>query len=370
MQGDSSFNDFLTQGPIIRLAVTTCFFGLLWLSAVFLVNRRSAERRRRKREGLPPLPNAFTQLTSTLRRVSQNSAIRMQPQTANASTGYVSKVPLPDLNMLTSDLPEPDFDNFVAMVDQIQQAPPAVTPKPTSSFAASDTHEGEFEEIKMTNQSSGNEFVGNDPRRSTSTIYIAGSNEIPADAVEVMRVWRDVSDGSLIIQMNGKVFQTVGEMQDRGLAKRFISLVRDLAQMARVGAQAVGLPVPNFDSSASVVSEQGAWAAPKTPINVPASTSPRTGQDYSTMEPPLIVTGLDQAPPANNTIAGQIEELLQYRLMQNSMFQHRSIHVRANPDNTIRIEADGRTYQHVDEVVDVDVREFIQSVIREWEARQ
>lgn len=369
MQGDSSLNEFITQGPIVRLAITTCFFGLLWLSAVFMVNRRSAERRRRKQEGLPPLPNAFTQLTNALRRISQSSTAAMQAQTANVSAGKSSKVPLPDLNMLTSDLPEPDFEHFVALVDQIQQTPSA--PKPTSSFAAPDTQEGEFEEIKMTNQSSGSEFVGNDPRRSTTTVYIEGSNEIPADAVEVMRVWRDVSDGSLIIQMSGKVFQTVGEMQDRGLAKRFISLVRDLTQMARVGAQAVGLPIPNFDSTASVVSEQGAWAAaPKAPVKLPAPTGPRISQDYSTMEPPLVVMGLDQAPPANNTIAGQIEELLQYRLMQNPIFQHRSIHVRANPDNTIRIEADGHTYLHVDEVVDVDVREFIQSVIREWEARQ
>lgn len=367
MQGDSSVNDFLTQGPIIRLAITTCFFGLLWLSAVFLVNRRSAERRRRKQEGLPPLPNMFAQFVAFIQRAGQN---RTQPEMVNASVNSPSGVPLPDLNMLTSDLPEPDFENFVALVDQIQHTPPPATPKPTSSFAAPDTHDGEFEEIKMTNQSSGNEFIGNDPRRSTTTIYIAGSNEIPADAVEVMRVWRDVSDGSLIIQMSGKVFQTVGEMQDRGLAKRFISLVRDLTQMARVGAQAVGLPVPNFDSSASVVSEPGAWAAaPKVPSKLPAPTGPRS-QDYANMEPPLVVTGLDQSTPANNTIAGQIEELLQYRLTQNPMFQHRSIHVRANPDNTIRIEADGHTYLHVDEVVDVDVREFIQSVIREWEARQ
>ncbi|MBI5928311.1 MAG: hypothetical protein HY862_03320 [Chloroflexi bacterium] len=367
MQGDSSVNEFLTQGPIIRLAITTCFFGLLWLSTVILVNRRSAERKRRQREGLPPLPNVFVQLTNIARHISQNPARPLEAETANGWT-KPSNVPLPNLNMLTSDLPEPDFDNFVTQVEQIQKTPP-VAPPP-SSFATPDTHEGEFEEIKMTNQSSGEEFIGKDPRRSTSTIYVSGSGEIPADAVEVMRVWRDVSDGSLIIQMNGKVFQTVGEMQDRGLAKRFITLVRDMAQLAKVGAQAVGLPIPNFDSSSAVVSEQGAWAAPKAQAKLPVPATPRINQDYGNLEPPLIVTGLEQAPPANNTIAGQIEELLQYRLMQNPMFQHRSIHVRANTDNTIRIEADGHTYLHVDEVVDVDVREFIQSVIREWEARQ
>lgn len=365
---DSSLNDFLTQGPILQLAITTCFFGLLWMSMVLLVNRRSAERRRRQREGLPPMPNVFVQLTNILRGLTQKPAQPMQPETGSTTAGgrITSSLPMPDFSQLTSDLPEPDFENFVTLVDQIQKTPP-IAPNPP---AIPETHEGEFEEIQMTNPSSTNDFVGSDPRRSTTAIYVPNSNEIPADAVEVMRVWRDVSDGSLIIQMSGKVFQTVGEMQDRGLAKRFISLVRDLAQMARVGAQAVGLPLPNFDSSASVVSEQGAWAAPKTPVRLPAAPTPRVNSDYGNLEPPLIVTGLDQSTPATNTIGGQIEELLQYRLTQNPMFQHRSIHVRANTDNTIRIEADGRTYLHVDEVVDVDVREFIQSVIREWEARQ
>jgi hypothetical protein len=359
MQSDS-FGDFLTQGPILRLVITTCFFGVLWLMMVFFVNQRNNERRRRQREGLPPLPNIFKQLMTIIQNLSQQPGQQAQ---------HTTNMPLPDLNMLTSDLPEPDFDNFVPLA---QQNPPAAAiplaiPKPASTFATPDTHEGEFEEIKMSNQE--NNFVGDEPRRSTGSFYVAGSGEIPSDAVEVMRVWRDVSDGSLIIQMNGKVFQTVNEMQDRGLARRFISLVRDLAQLARVGAQAIGMPAPNFDSTSSVVSEQGSWASPKTPNKLPVPSS-RPNTDYSNLEPPLIVTGLEPAPPSTSTIAGQIEELLQYRLTQNPMFQQRSIHVRANTDNTIRIEADGRTYQHVDDVVDVDVREFIQSVIREWEARQ
>jgi hypothetical protein len=379
--GNDPFVDFITQGAILRLILTTCFFGLLWLGTVVLVGRRAAERKRRRREGLPPLPSIFTQTWNVIQNLTTPQGWQAITQSFSARTGGGNKdsptidtsgLPLPDLDLLTTDLPEPDFDELTG---ELEAAPIASPVNPV--FDASSAPEASVpEEIRMTDQSlypdsdSGTplaDFVGDEPRRSASDVYVPGSGELPTDAVEVMRVWRDLSDGSLIIQMNGKLFQTVAEMQNRGLAKRFITLVKDLAQLARIGAQAAGLPPPGFEATSSVISEQGAWASQKA---LPKAAPPAApiGKDLPPILDSISAAGLE--PSGSLGIAAQIEELLQYRLMQTPIFQHRSIHVRPNPDGTLRIEVDNRTYQHVDDVVDVDVREFIQTVIREWEARQ
>ena len=66
----------------------------------------------------------------------------------------------------------------------------------------------------------------------------------------------------------------------------------------------------------------------------------------------------------------QIEELLQFRLAATPELAQRSIHLRPAHDGGVRIEIDGSFFEGVGEVPDNQIREFIQSTIREWEARQ
>ena len=69
-------------------------------------------------------------------------------------------------------------------------------------------------------------------------------------------------------------------------------------------------------------------------------------------------------------MAEQIEELLQLRLTATPELAQRSIHIRPALDGGVRIEVDGKFYEGVGDVADQHIREFIQSTIREWEARQ
>lgn len=343
MQGDS-FSDFLSQGPILRLFITTAFFAAIWLGLVVWIAYRANERKRRKEQGLAPLPNFLQQAVNYVQG-------QLQAREATAPRPKVNPhddIPLPSMDDLTSDLPEPDLATLLSDPLPIEAAPAAAPMPPPSQVAVqipSQPQEDEEEEEPI----------------MTITSHDDGQRpaNIPDDAVEVMRVWRDLSDGSLIVQMGDKVFQTVTEMQDRGMAKRFINLVKDLARMAKIGAQAAGLPAPDFDSGAAVVSQQGAWASPKR-LDSTLPLAPERPTPEIRPEP----TG------AGLGIADQIEELLQYRLMQTPIFQHRSIHVRANYDGSLRIEVDGRYFDVVEDVIDPDVREFLQRVIREWEARQ
>lgn len=372
MQGDS-FNEFIQQGPIFRLFLTTVFFGLLWFALIALVGYRHNERKRRQREGLPSLPNIFTQTWNMIQGISTQQPQQLATQKAAASNtpsasangGYYDPgdldMPLPDIDSLTSDLPEPDLSSFMEPIPtpapkaEMEAVRPPVVPSVETRLV--------IEESEPVTAQPDLEAVGPEPNRSDNSAYVPDSGEIPVDSVEVMRVWRDVSDGSLIIQMGETLFQTVPEMGHRGMAKRFINLVKDLARMAQAGAQAAGLPPPNFDVTSAVISQQGAWAAKRSTLD----SSPAA-------QPMKMEVGVAEIRNANEGggggIADQIEELLQFRLGQTPIFQRRSIHVRPNFDGSLRIQVDGRFYEHVDDVVDVDVREFLQGVIREWEARQ
>ena len=84
--------------------------------------------------------------------------------------------------------------------------------------------------------------------------------------------------------------------------------------------------------------------------------------------------GRSAAPPPANAepagIAASVEEYLQNRLPASPEFAQRGIHVRPSLDHGIKIEVDGRFYEGIDEVPDEAVREFLLTVMREWEARQ
>lgn len=356
MNGDS-FNDFVGQGPILRLLITTVFFGVLWLALMVWIGYRANERRRREREGLPPLPNFLSQAWSMLQNNLNNN--KTPASSYAAATGGDFEMPLPDLNALTSGLPEPELDSLLTPIET-----PEVVRSVPESRQVEEVVEAVIVAPVVEAVAAVNEVVtmGAEPRRSEHSAFVPESGEIPVDAVEVMRVWRDVSDGALIIQMGDKLFQTVPEMRDRGMAKRFINLVKDLARMAQAGAQASGLELPNFEATSAVISPQGAWANKRPALEKPVSLP------VSKVEALLTGAAPDLSGAAG--IAEQIEELLQFRLGQTPIFQQRSIHVRPNFDGSLRIQVDGRFYEHVDEVVDVDVREFLQGVIREWEARQ
>ncbi len=66
-------------------------------------------------------------------------------------------------------------------------------------------------------------------------------------------------------------------------------------------------------------------------------------------------------------IAGQIEKVLQQKLLSRSDMFTRSIHVGTAPDGSLRVEVDGRFYPGIDQVTEPAVRELLQAAVKEWE---
>jgi hypothetical protein len=190
----------------------------------------------------------------------------------------------------------------------------------------------------------------------------------PSDAVEVLRVWRDIADGSLIIDFGAQRCRHPAELVDPDLRRRFIAVARELNSMAdNMGAPGIRHAAPPPAAAPPPVA-----SPPPEPPDIEApqeekpgmlrqvgrvmmGKSPTPGPLPSEIEPPSIVE--------------QIEEILQAKL-QNSEFSQRSIHVRPSITGGVTVQVDDVSYEGIDAVREDDVREFLQTVIREWEARQ
>jgi hypothetical protein len=296
------FSQLFSQAPWLPLSVL--FFGGLYLFLMAIIFRRAAERRRRARMALGEVPSA-------------------QPASLNV-TPVVSRL---SRFMQASRLPEPDLDLLVSGAS----APSAVSlaPSPESSvLPATPSPVIPYEESMPMSETIHTEPVS-----------------LPEDAVEVMRIWRDVGDGSLIIQIGGQFYRHSAAISNPEQKRRFEAVVRTLSAM-------INAPSAEPRKPLSAVSSP--------PASAPAVEPPKRG---------LFGRAKPTEPLPQISIADQIEEFLQARLLASPQFATRSIHVRPTPDHGVRIEVDGHFYDTVAEVIDPDVREFLTTIMREWEAR-
>ena len=74
-------------------------------------------------------------------------------------------------------------------------------------------------------------------------------------------------------------------------------------------------------------------------------------------------------PPVLKSITEQIDDVLQARIIGTPMI-HRGLHVKPGPRGDAVFEADGQTYNSVDELPDVEVKDVIRAAIAEWESKR
>lgn len=295
----SNIRDFL--GQVSGLVAMTCIAGIVWVALTMFVMQRAAERRRRAALGLDPLPPFYAGLWRALRgeRAASTPATRLEPVTPVRRPA----APLPDLSLLIGEVPAPD----------LQPAPGDTSPSELEPDIAGDVPPAEGE---------------------------------PADAVELLRVWRDLASGALIVEIDGRRFRSAGELHRAGLERRLNGVVQDLN--ALIGRPAAGPPRP-------------------------AEESPAPPAESSLRHIARVAMGQSSTPPAASaprSIADQIEDLLQQRLAAAPAFHGREIHVKPSLHGGVQIVVDDRQYEGVGDIDDPEVRALIEDVVREWEADQ
>lgn len=365
-QSDSSnVGDFI--GQISGLLVLTCGAGIVWMGLMALVFQRASERRRRAAEGLPPLPGVHVVIYRWL--TGQRGAPAAAPATASPAPPPASRqrpasrsvaAPAPDLSLLTGDLPQPDV-TALAADDEPEPAAEWDEPADVDELPVTPTQPAaEDESAAPAEPAEPAEMFPVTPAVPAPPPEPAPEAPAPSDAVELLRVWRDLSDGSLVVEIGGRRFQSLAELRSADLERRFLNVVRDLDGLAERP------PAP----PASAAPAQGGKApAPKT--DDPSVPSMTPGSMLRQMTRAAMGHAPEPVPDKPEvSIADQIEDLLQARIADDPAYEQRSIHIKPAIDGGVRIEVDGTYYDGVGDVEDDEVRALLVAVVREWEERQ
>lgn len=247
------------------------------------------------------------------------------------------------------------------------------------------------------------------------TAYVQLNTGQIAPAQEIISILRDDDDGRLVIQVGNTAYRTLAD--DADIKQLFTQIMKELAgtitqpdnnppvrQRYVVGElptdepvfqQAPDLTPPIQSSMPSIrdllVDDDTLESEPPAPQ--PSRTKPKT------KTPPLPKHGgpmpgdlpsfklddnplktekkgrfggqkIEAEPLPELDLAAAIETYLQYKLQHTPDYIGRKIHIHGTPSGSIRIQVDENYYDFVDEVTDVEVRQFLQDTIAEWQERQ
>lgn len=161
-------------------------------------------------------------------------------------------------------------------------------------------------------------------------------------------------DRTLVIELGGRRYRQLSDMPSEESRRQVMAMMGELTAFAQ------GLVIPAQTS-------QPATPAPDDFLRQLSKPAPAPGlpKSYSLMD--SLRTPVSKPTSMPIGIAGQIEQILQQQLMDNSTLQGWSIHIVTAPDSSLQVQVEGQSLHWPDSVPDGPVRDAIQKAIRTWE---
>jgi len=188
---------------------------------------------------------------------------------------------------------------------------------------------------------------------------------------EVMRVLRDAERGRVLVQVGGRRYARLREIEDAQVGRRVLWAIADLIRFTggmAANAQVVRSAAQEVRWEEAPPTETRPAAAP---INAGAGPG-AVGVGQSVSE--FFRRGFGPAPvstpaPESRSFVEQIEVILQGQLAALDVPLPHEVHVSAGPDQRLQIQIGRERYGSVDEVPDPQVRALIRAAVAEWERR-
>ncbi|MCD4684602.1 MAG: hypothetical protein K8S97_01525 [Anaerolineae bacterium] len=279
---DDTMGNFLRQAR--GLIVVTCVLGILWAVIFALSLQRGAERRRAEKLGQEPPPafwiwvfqwlrQQFDTLSGTPRTTTPPLAAPAPPRPAPSQPDD----PLaPDLDLLVGDLPEPDLADMLGDLPGDASADMfSARPAPVADAALADALESDFaldddpapadvERADVDAAEAAPEATFAPEPFDLSALpdaVAAAAGAAGTDLVALLRVFRDISAGDLIVDIEGQRFMSAVDLAHAGHTRRLTAVVRDLVALAKT-------------AHAQSDADQAAAPPPTASPDMPGSTPP------------------------------------------------------------------------------------------------
>lgn len=207
----------------------------------------------------------------------------------------------------------------------------------------------------------------------------AAVSEAPAigQKDEVMRVLYDPRSSRVLVEVAGRRYERLSEIEDAHVGRRVLWAIADLIRFT--GGMATN---PRVVRSAS---EGAAWdgglsrAVPGQSVTRPVP-GPTLSETVATAASPaklgqamsaFFQRGLSPAPSPGavrpGTFIEQIEAILQAKLLEVDFPPAYEIHVSAGPEQRLRIQVGREFYGSIDEVPNLQAQALIRAAVEEWE---
>jgi len=194
------------------------------------------------------------------------------------------------------------------------------------------------------------------------------------DLVEVLRVYRDQSNGDLNVEVAGQLFKRATDLDNRWRAA-IARVLQDLsvwmggasinqrvASLSQSGA-VPAIPAPDQQSAVPAAAATTAVAA----TTVASEAKPVSANIVDFMAAPVNPEKAKQLVEAKS-IAIQIDEIIREKQPQSPV-RDRYIRILELPIRGVVVYVDSKEYQGVGDVEDPQVKAFLKECVTEWESR-
>jgi hypothetical protein len=180
-----------------------------------------------------------------------------------------------------------------------------------------------------------------------------------------MAVFRDQGTGRVLVEVDGRRYAHIREIEDAQVGRRVLWAIADLVRFT--GGVATN---PRALRGLAEQREPGAGPGAVTAAATVGSSgaSPTTSR-YSLVE--FFTRGLEplpsNAPIPSSSFIDEIETILQEKLGRLSPPLSTEVHVTTSAENSLQIQVGGQVYGNPDDIPDPRIRDVIRAAVQEWE---
>lgn len=191
---------------------------------------------------------------------------------------------------------------------------------------------------------------------------------------EVMRILRVPPLQKLVVSIGDNRYQMLSEItEDRqkrivlaaiGELISFVGGYETLVEEGLAPAMNTPPPSPALQTKADSLREQQEQFLAR----LEAERDALRGQPNPQPKFPILSGVRPATNPEPQTMAEQIDVILQRYIATDEALAGRGIHLIQSPSGSLHIEADGQTYKHPREIEDAKIQLAIKQALKEWES--